>query len=183
MKIAIYPGTFDPITNGHIDVAARASKLFDKVIICVAVNSEKTPIFTGAERIKLVRDSVKYFKNIKVEEFDGLLVDYAKEKNAHAIVRGLRAVSDFEYEFQMALTNRKLCSGIDTIFLMPHEKYTYLNSSIVREIAKFGGDVSQFVPAHVERELMKKFSRIPSMSPRFINPGGNTKTNHRRKKS
>ncbi|MFZ1082905.1 MAG: pantetheine-phosphate adenylyltransferase [Candidatus Kryptoniota bacterium] len=156
MKVAIYPGTFDPITNGHIDVAARASKLFDKVIICVAVNSQKEPLFTGAERVKLIQESVKNFKNIEVEEFDGLLVNYAKEKNAHAIVRGLRAVSDFEYEFQMALTNRKLCSNIDTIFLMPHEKYTYLNSSVVREIAKFGGNVSQFVPAHVKKELIKK---------------------------
>jgi len=155
-KIAIYPGTFDPITNGHIDVAARASKLFDKVIICVALNSMKAPMFTGGERVKLIQDSVKDIENIEVEELDGLLVDYAQRKGAHAIVRGLRAVSDFEYEFQMALTNRKLCSDIDTIFLMPHEKYTYLNSSIVREIAKFGGNVSQFVPSHVEKALMKK---------------------------
>ncbi len=156
MKIAIYPGTFDPVTNGHVDVAARAARLFDKVIICVAANSTKAPIFTGAERVRLVKDAVKQIKNIEVEEFDGLLVDYAKAKNAGAIVRGLRAVSDFEYEFQMALTNRKLRSEIDTIFLMPDEKYTYLNSSIVREIAKFGGDVSEFVPPHVQKELLKK---------------------------
>ncbi|MGO9482669.1 MAG: pantetheine-phosphate adenylyltransferase [Candidatus Kryptoniota bacterium] len=158
-KIAIYPGTFDPVTNGHIDVAARASKLFDKIIICVAANSQKNPLFTGPERMKLIKESIKEFKNIEVEQFEGLLVDYAQEKKAQAIVRGLRAVSDFEYEFQMALTNRKLCSDIDTIFLMPHEKYTYLNSSIVREIAKFGGNVSQFVPAHVEKELIKKFRK------------------------
>jgi pantetheine-phosphate adenylyltransferase len=160
MKVAIYPGTFDPITNGHIDVAARASKLFDKVIVCVAVNTQKVPLFTGEERVKLIQDSMKGLPNIEVEEFDGLLVDYAKKKHANVIVRGLRAVSDFEYEFQMALTNRKLCSEIDTVFLMPHEKYTYLNSSIVREIAKFGGDVSQFVPRHVEQELIRKISKV-----------------------
>ncbi len=156
MKIAIYPGTFDPVTNGHVDVAARAARLFDKVIVCVAVNSSKTPIFNALERVQLVKEAVKRIKNIEVEEFDGLLVDYAREKRADAIVRGLRAVSDFEYEFQMALTNRKLCADIDTIFLMPDEKYTYLNSSIVREISKLGGDVSEFVPAHVQKELIKK---------------------------
>ncbi len=156
MKIAIYPGTFDPVTNGHVDVAARAARLFDKVIICVATNSSKAPIFNGRERVQLVEEAVRRIKNIDVEEFDGLLVEYAKAKKADAIVRGLRAVSDFEYEFQMALTNRKLCADIDTVFLMPDEKYTYLNSSIVREIAKFGGDVSQFVPPHVQKELLKK---------------------------
>jgi len=122
----------------------------------VAVNSSKAPIFSGPERVQLVKDAVKEISNIEVEEFDGLLVNYAKEKNAEVIVRGLRAVSDFEYEFQMALTNRKLCSDIDTVFLMPHEKYTYLNSSIVREIVRFGGDVSEFVPPHVRKALLKK---------------------------
>jgi len=156
MRTAIYPGTFDPVTNGHVDVAERAANLFDKVIVCVAVNSTKTPIFTGAERVRLVKEAVKHIPNIEVEQFDGLLVDYAQQKNADAIVRGLRAVSDFEYEFQMALTNRKLCADIDTIFLMPDEKYKYLNSSIVREIARFGGDVSEFVPPHVLKELLKK---------------------------
>jgi len=156
MRKAIYPGTFDPVTNGHVDVAKRAAKLFDKVTICVAVNSSKTPIFSAQERVQLVKDAVRNIKNIEVEEFDGLLVDYAKKKDAGAIVRGLRAVSDFEYEFQMALTNRKLCADIDTVFLMPDERYTYLNSSIVREIARFGGDVSEFVPANVQRELSKK---------------------------
>jgi pantetheine-phosphate adenylyltransferase len=156
MKIAIYPGTFDPVTNGHVDVAARAARLFDKVIICVAVNSVKAPIFSGPERVKLVKEAVSMIKNIDVEELDGLLVEYAKAKNAGAIVRGLRAVSDFEYEFQMALTNRKLCADIDTVFLMPDEKFTYLNSSIVREIARFGGDVSEFVPPHVRKALLQK---------------------------
>ncbi len=167
MKIAIYPGTFDPVTNGHVDVAKRAAELFDKVIVCVAVNTLKEPLFTGAERVSMIRESVKEIKNIEVEEFEGLLVDYAKKKNADAIVRGLRAVSDFEYEFQMALTNRKLSAEVDTIFLMPHEKYTYLNSTIVREIATFGGDVSEFVPEHVKNELIKKV--------------GNVRTNRRRK--
>ncbi len=156
MRIAIYPGTFDPVTNGHVDVAKRAAELFDKVIVCVAVNTLKEPLFTGAERVKMIREAVKDIKNIEVEEFQGLLVDYAMKKNADAIVRGLRAVSDFEYEFQMALTNRKLCSHVDTVFLMPHEKYTYLNSTIVREIARFGGDVREFVPEHVRKELMNK---------------------------
>lgn len=157
MKTAIYPGTFDPVTKGHVDVAIRAAELFDKVIVCVAVNTLKTPLFTGAERVEMIRESLKGARNIEVEEFTGLLVDYAKKKNAGAIVRGLRAVSDFEYEFQMALTNRKLCADVDTIFLMPHENYTYLNSTIVREIARFGGDVSEFVPDHVRKRLIAKF--------------------------
>jgi len=167
MKIAIYPGTFDPVTNGHVDVAQRAASLFDKVIICVATNSTKAPIFDSTERVRLVKEAVKKIENIEVEEFNGLLVEYAKSKKADAIVRGLRAVSDFEYEFQMALTNRKLCAEIDTVFLMPDEKFTYLNSSIVREIAKFGGDVSEFVPPHVRKELLKKIE-MQNMS-----PGGN----------
>ena len=156
-RIAIYPGTFDPVTNGHVDVARRAAELFDKVIVCVAVNTLKAPLFTGAERVEMIRESVKDIKNIEVDEFKGLLVNYARKMDARAIVRGLRAVSDFEYEFQMALTNRKLCADIDTVFLMPHEKYTYLNSTIVREIARFGGDVGKFVPPHVKRRLLRKF--------------------------
>ncbi len=159
-KLAIYPGTFDPITNGHVDVAARAAKLFARVIVCVAVNSAKTPLFSGEERVEMIRQAVKNIKNIEVDAFEGLLVDYALEKKADAIVRGLRAVSDFEYEFQMALTNRKLSAEVDTVFLMPHEKYTYLNSTIVREIAKYGGDVSQFVPPHVKTCLMAKLKKM-----------------------
>ncbi len=156
-RIAIYPGTFDPVTNGHVDVAKRAAELFDKVIVCVAVNTLKAPLFTGEERVEMIRESVKDIRNIEVDEFNGLLVDYARRMEARAIVRGLRAVSDFEYEFQMALTNRKLCADIDTVFLMPHENYTYLNSTIVREIARFGGDVGEFVPPHVKLRLLKKF--------------------------
>ncbi len=163
-RIAIYPGTFDPITNGHVDVAARAAKLFDKVIVCVAVNASKTPLFSAEERVDMIKVAVKSIINIEVEKFDGLLVNYAIERKADAIVRGLRAVSDFEYEFQMALTNRKLSSDVDTVFLMPHEKYTYLNSTIVREIAKFGGDVTQFVPKHVKERLVQKLKDVPGIS-------------------
>ncbi len=157
MKIALYPGTFDPITFGHLDVIERASEIFSKVIVTVARSSStKTPLFTSAERVRMIREAIKPYRNVSVESFDGLLVSFARRKKASAVVRGLRAVSDFEYEFQMALTNRKLDSGIATVFLMPHEKYTYLNSSIVREIALLGGDVAEFVPPAVQRELRKK---------------------------
>ena len=156
MRIAIYPGTFDPITYGHVDVIERAREIFDKVIVMVARNTSKTPLFNTEERVRMIKDVVKKYKNVEVESFQGLLVNYARKKKAKAIVRGLRAVSDFEYEFQMALTNRKLAKEITTVFLMPHEKYTYLNSSIVREIALMGGDVSQFVPVSVKKALVKK---------------------------
>ena len=158
MRIAIYPGTFDPLTFGHIDVIERAREIFDKVIVMVARNTSKTPLFSTEERVKMIKDVVKKYKNVEVENFHGLLVNYARKKKAKAIVRGLRAVSDFEYEFQMALTNRKLAKEITTVFLMPHEKYTYLNSSIVREIALMGGDVSEFVPASVKKALVKKIN-------------------------
>jgi pantetheine-phosphate adenylyltransferase len=157
MKIAIYPGTFDPITNGHIDVLERAIEVFDKVIVTVARNSSKNPLFTDDERAEMIRRVVKkYGKKVEVDSFDGLLVKYAKSKHAVAIVRGLRAISDFEYEFQMALMNRKLSEKIFTVYLMPHERYTYLNSSIVREIASLGGDVRSFVPEYVAQQLAKK---------------------------
>ncbi|HTK83031.1 MAG TPA: pantetheine-phosphate adenylyltransferase [Bacteroidota bacterium] len=158
MKIAIYPGTFDPITYGHIDVIERACEIFDQVIVTVARNSSKKPLFTDNERVGMVRDAVRRFNNVTTEQFDGLLVDFARKKKATAIVRGLRAVSDFEYEFQMALTNRKLNSKVTTVFLMPHEKYTYLNSSIVREIAMHGGDCSDFVPPNVNK-LLRRLSK------------------------
>jgi len=156
--IAVYPGTFDPITYGHIDVIDRASEIFDRVIVLVARNTSKSPMFSADERLKLVKLTVGKYKNVIVDSFDGLLVDYAREKRATVLVRGLRAVSDFEYEFQMALTNRKLAGEIKTVFLVPHEKYTYLNSSLVREIARLGGDVSQFVPKIVQKEIMKKIN-------------------------
>lgn len=161
MKIAIYPGTFDPITYGHIDVLERAIEIFDKVIVTLARNSAKQPLFSDEERIQMVKTAMKkYGKRVEVEYFDGLLVDYARRKKAKALVRGLRAISDFEYEFQMALMNRKLDDKITTVFLMPHENHTYLNSSIVREIAKLGGDISSFVPPHVQKLLKLKLKKL-----------------------
>lgn len=157
MKIAIYPGTFDPITYGHIDVLERAIEIFDKVIIAVAHNSSKHPLFSDDERVEMIRGvTKKYGKKVVVDSFDGLLVRYAQSKSAVAIVRGLRAVTDFEYEFQMALTNRKLAKNLMTVFLMPHEKYTYLNSSLVREIAMHGGNLTDFVPPSVSKRLRRK---------------------------
>jgi pantetheine-phosphate adenylyltransferase len=162
MRIAIYPGTFDPITNGHVDIIDRARELFDSVIVAVAGSSNKRTLFSSAERIAMIREIVKKHKNVSVDRFDGLLVRYARSKKACAIVRGLRAVSDFEYEFQMALTNRKLDGKITTVFLMPHEKYTYLNSSIVRELALLDGDVREFVPPNVRRRLAEKMKSVRS---------------------
>ncbi|HAV22180.1 MAG: pantetheine-phosphate adenylyltransferase [Ignavibacteria bacterium GWA2_55_11] len=156
MKIAVYPGTFDPITNGHLDILDRAVKLFDKVVISVARNSSKSPLFTDDERLALLQKAVRQHANVEIDSFQGLLVDYARAKKATAIVRGLRVISDFEYEFQMALTNRRLHEEVETVFLMPNEKYTYLSSSIVREIARLGGDVSDFVPKVVLEALKKK---------------------------
>ena len=156
MKIAIYPGTFDPITYGHIDVIQRAREIFDRVIVTVLRNPSKQPLFNVDERVEMIRDVVGKYRDVQVESFRGLLVDFAHSKKATAIIRGLRAVSDFEYEFQMALTNRKLGDGIITVFLMPHEKYTYLNSSLVREIAVLGGDLTEFVPPTVRRHLSKR---------------------------
>jgi len=157
MKIAIYPGTFDPITNGHFDIIERAVKLFDTVIVTIARNSAKNPLFSDKERLELIRETVKGFKQVEVDSFDGLLVDYAKKRNASVVLRGLRAISDFEYEFQLALTNRKLNDSFETVFLMPSERYTYLNSTIVREIARLGGDISDFVPPVVKKAFDKKF--------------------------
>jgi pantetheine-phosphate adenylyltransferase len=161
MTTAIYPGTFDPITNGHLDIIERASELFDEVIVALARNSQKTPLFNEPERLRLVESSLieccPQRTNIRADAFQGLLVDYAIMRGATAIVRGLRALSDFEYEFQMALMNRKIAPTIATVFLMPHEEYTYLNSTIVREIARYGRDVSSFVPKVVAEALKEKF--------------------------
>ena len=160
MKTAVYPGTFDPITYGHIDIIERARDIFDKVIVMVAQNPEKQPLFTDTERVTMIKKVVSKYRNVEVDSYDGLLVEFAKRKKATAIVRGLRAVSDFEYEFQMALMNRKLEANITTVFLMPHEKYTYLNSSLVREISRLGGDVSEFVPPIVRQLLSKKLKSL-----------------------
>jgi pantetheine-phosphate adenylyltransferase len=156
-RIAIYPGTFDPVTFGHLDVLERAAKLFDTVIISVAKSSSKSTLFSYTERVDMITSAAKGINNIRVAAFEGLLVDYAKSQGADSIIRGLRAVSDFEYEFQMALTNRKIASGIETVFLMPSEKYSYISSTLVREIAKYNGDVSAFVPGEVAGLLKQKF--------------------------
>lgn len=159
MAKAIYPGTFDPVTNGHIDVIKRARDIFESIVVTVAINTGKTPLFTTKERVEMLKESLKEFSNVSVDSFDGLVVDHAKSVGAVSIIRGLRAVSDFEYEFQMALMNRKLAGNISTVFLMPHEKYTYLNSSIVRNLASFQSDVSDFVPPNVKSALLKKFKK------------------------
>lgn len=157
MKRVIYPGTFDPVTYGHIDIIKRAVDLFASIVVTVAVNPTKKPLFTTEERVDMLKSSLNGFENVEVDFFDGLVVDHAKEVGATGIIRGLRQVSDFEYEFQMALMNRKLVGDITTIFLMPHEKYTYLNSTIIRNLASLKADVADFVPPNVQEALMKKF--------------------------
>ncbi|HKI69697.1 MAG TPA: pantetheine-phosphate adenylyltransferase [Verrucomicrobiae bacterium] len=156
MRTVIYPGSFDPLTNGHLDVIQRASKLFDRVVVAVAKNEGKQPLFSLKERVDLVARAIHRLPNTRVEPFEGLLVDYVKRRNAQAILRGLRAISDFEFEFQLALMNRKLNEKIETIFMMPKDTYTFLSSRIVKEIARLGGDVSPFVPAHVQSALKHK---------------------------
>ena len=158
MRRAIYPGSFDPVTNGHLDVIERGRKLFDEVIVAVAGNDEKQPFFSLEERLDLLQQTAGKIENVRTAEFSGLLVEFAKAQQAGAVIRGLRAVSDFEFEFQMALMNRKLDPGVETIFLMPKEEYTYLSSRIVKEIARLGGDVSRFVPSCVAKALSRKFS-------------------------
>lgn len=160
MRRVIYPGSFDPITNGHLDVINRAATLFDEVVVAVAFNEQKNSLFTVDERVGLIRDVSGTMPNIRIAQFDGLLMDFARKEGATAVVRGLRAVSDFEFEFQMALMNRKLEPQIETIFLMPAEKYTYLSSRIVKEIARLGGDVSAFVPVSVAKALRERFAAL-----------------------
>ncbi len=158
-KIAIYPGSFDPITWGHIDIIKRASLLFDHVIVAIANNMNKQPLFTVDERMEMIRASISGIANISVDSFQGLLVKYARRNNAVAVIRGLRAVSDFEFELQMALVNRKLDEQLITVFLMPHEKYSYLNSSIVRELASLDGNIDCFVPEIVKQKLLIKMRK------------------------
>jgi pantetheine-phosphate adenylyltransferase len=158
-RIAVYPGTFDPVTNGHVDLAERSLRMFDKVIVAVAANPKKQPLFDLTERIAMFRKATVGFRNLVIEGFDGLLVDYVREKKAVAIIRGLRAVSDFEYEMQMALMNRRLDSEIETVFMMPNEEYSFITSTIVKEAASYGGDVSSLVPNGVVEKLRKKMAK------------------------
>jgi len=160
MNTAIYPGTFDPITNGHLDIIKRASRLFDKIIVVISNNPHKNPLFSLEERTKLVQETVVSLKTVDVDVFDGLIVHYAKKKGASALIRGLRAVSDFDYEFQMALMNRKQMPELETVYLMPSEEYTYINSSIVKEVARLGGNIDCFLPSVVAEFLRKKVEEM-----------------------
>ena len=155
-RIAIYPGTFDPVTFGHIDLIKRATKLFDRIIVAVAMYPEKSVLFSFKERVEMLKIATRGIPRIRIETFAGLLVDYVKKEKSRVMIRGLRMISDFEYEFQMALMNRRLANEITTVFMMPHEKYTYLNSTIVKEVASLGGDISNFVPKVVEKAIMEK---------------------------
>jgi pantetheine-phosphate adenylyltransferase len=162
MRTVIYPGSFDPLTNGHLDLVERAARLFDRVIVAVAENESKQPLFTLDERRRLVDRSIRRLKNVEADTFSNLLVQYVEQRHGNAILRGLRAVSDFEFEFQLALTNRKLNERIETIFMMPRDTYTFLSSRVVKEIARLGGDVSAFVPPHVRQALSLKLRSSPT---------------------
>lgn len=156
MNVAIVPGSFDPVTNGHLDIIKRTSELFDVVYVSILSNSSKNPLFTVSERIDLLKRVTKDIPNVKVESFTGLLVDYAREKNSKFIVKGLRAVSDFEYEYQMSLTNKQLAPEIETFFITTNVKYAYLSSSIVKEVAKYGGDLTEMVPPEIIQDIKDK---------------------------
>lgn len=156
---AVYPGSFDPITYGHIDIAKRASKLFDELYIVVMENKRKNYTFTVEERLEMVKECLKDVPNIRVESFSGLLVEYTTKKEINVVIRGLRAVTDFEYELQMALANKEICNGVETVFLMTDKSYSFLSSSLVKEVASFGGQISQWVPENVEKKLLEKYKR------------------------
>ena len=155
-NIAIYPGSFDPITYGHLDIIKRAIKIFDKVIVAVAHNSEKDPLFNVSERVELLKKATRGIKGVEIDDFHGLVVDYVKTKKARVVIRGLRMISDFEYEFQMALTNRKLSQDVETIFMMPSEAYSYLSSKLIKEAASLGANLKGFVPGFVEKAIKSK---------------------------
>ncbi len=164
MRHCIYPGTFDPITYGHLDVLARAAKLFDRVTVSIAENSGKGPLFSATERMEMIRPNIAAFPNVTVTSFANLLVEFAIGQDAIAVIRGLRAFSDFEFEFNMALMNRHLEPRLETIFVMPNEQFSYTSSSLVKQVAKFGGDVSHFVPPNVASALQRAFSQASSAS-------------------
>jgi pantetheine-phosphate adenylyltransferase len=155
-RLAVYPGSFDPLTNGHVDIIERGARLFDQIVVAILNNAEKTPLFSVDERVSIIRDVFKGRPNVSVDTFDGLLVDYARRKEASVLVRGLRAVSDFEYEFQMALMNRHLAPGLETVFMMPAEEYTYISSRLIKEVFTLGGEVAGLVPPIVEDRLRVK---------------------------
>ncbi len=155
-KVAIYPGSFDPVTYGHIDLIKRAGRIFDKVIVAVAANSQKAPLFSLDDRLRMLREATKGMKNISIESFECLVVDFAHQKKVNVIIRGLRMISDFEYEFQMALTNRRFAEDVETIFLMPSEGYSFLSSTLLKEAARLGADLSTFVPGFVEKQLKNR---------------------------
>lgn len=159
MKICVYPGSFDPITNGHLDIIHRAAKLCDRLIVAIGNNESKKPVFTLEERIDLIKCSLKDYPEIEVDSFSGLLIDFVNKKKANAIIKGLRAVSDFEYEFQMALLNKKLDSDIETLFMMTNINYSYLSSSAVKELARIGGDISGLVPDCIKDRVMKRLKK------------------------
>ena len=156
--LAVYPGSFDPLTNGHVDIITRGARLFDRIVVAILINSEKSPLFTMEERVEIAREVFKDVPNVEVDTFDGLLVDYVDRRGAQVIVRGLRAVSDFEFEFQMALMNQRLNGRIETIFLMPAEKYTYTSSRLIKEVFRLGGKVHGLVPDMVEERLRQKLA-------------------------
>ena len=161
IRTAIYPGTFDPLTLGHVDIIARGSALFDKIVVAVLRNVEKSPLFSVEDRVEMIQEAFADSKNVETDAFSGLLVDYARAKKATAIVRGIRAISDFEYEFQMALMNGRLAPSIETVFMMPAEEYSYVSSRLVKEVAELGGSVKGLVPAGVERRLQQKLGKAP----------------------
>jgi len=155
-RLALFPGSFDPLTNGHVDIVLRCAHLFERVLVAVLVNPDKHPLFSAAERVDIIRDVFREYPNVEVDSFEGLLVEYARTRRASAIVRGMRAVSDFEFEFQMALMNRHLEPTLETVFMMPAEQYTYLSSRLIKEVFSLGGDVSGLVPAIVEQRMRDK---------------------------
>jgi pantetheine-phosphate adenylyltransferase len=157
--LAVYPGSFDPLTNGHVDIIARGARLFDRIVVAILVNAEKSPLFSMDERVDIAKAVFKGFANVEVDTFEGLLVDYVERRQAQVIVRGLRAVSDFEFEFQMALMNRRLNDRIETVFMMPAEKYTYISSRLIKEVFNLGGQVNGLVPEIVEIKLKEKHLR------------------------